>query len=174
MINFLERLNQSEIPLCMLFNKFNHKRLFNRFFAVISRLGNGVFWYVLIALLPIIYGVEGAKVSLHMMIVAIVLLLIYRRLKSATLRVRPYRFDDNILQNVAVLDQFSFPSGHTMHAVGFSTVLLQYFPEWYWLVVPFTVLVGLSRLILGLHYPSDVLAGIALGSSIAMASFMLL
>lgn len=174
MINFLDRLNQSEIPLCILFNKFNHKRLLNRFFAVISRLGNGVFWYVLIALLPLIYGIQGVKTAIHMMIVAIVLLVIYRRLKSATHRVRPYRYNNNILQNVAALDQFSFPSGHTMHAVGFTSVLLPYYPEWYWLVVPFTVLVGLSRLILGLHYPSDVLAGIGLGYSIAMVSFTLL
>jgi undecaprenyl-diphosphatase len=69
--------------------------------------------------------------------------------------------------NAAPLDQFSFPSGHTLHAVAFSVVLLAYFPGFAWLVLPFTALVGLSRMVLGLHYPSDVLAGAALGGAIA-------
>jgi undecaprenyl-diphosphatase len=71
------------------------------------------------------------------------------------------------------LDQFSFPSGHTMHAVGFSIVALSYHPELFWLLVPFAALVALSRPILGLHYPSDVVAGAALGALIASISLTL-
>jgi undecaprenyl-diphosphatase len=58
--------------------------------------------------------------------------------------------------------------------VGFSTVLLGYFPELVWLVLPFTALVALSRPVLGLHYPSDVLAGGMLGYGLAELSFLLL
>ncbi|MEZ5476312.1 MAG: phosphatase PAP2 family protein [Thiolinea sp.] len=101
-------------------------------------------------------------------------LLIYRQLKSSTARVRPYCYDTAIFQNVAVLDQFSFPSGHTLHAVSFTLVLLHYYPEWAWLVVPFTVMVALSRVVLGLHYPSDVLAGALLGTVIAEGTWSLL
>jgi undecaprenyl-diphosphatase len=71
------------------------------------------------------------------------------------------------------LDQFSFPSGHTMHAVSFSIVALAYFPALFWLVVPFATLVALSRPILGLHYPSDVIAGAALGAALAFGSLAL-
>ena len=73
----------------------------------------------------------------------------------------------------APLDRFSFPSGHTLHAVAFSLVAVHYYPGLIWLVLPFTALVAVSRLILGLHYPTDVLAGIALGGMVAMASLML-
>lgn len=69
----------------------------------------------------------------------------------------------------APLDRFSFPSGHTLHAVVFSLVATAYYPALGWLVWPFTALVALSRLVLGLHYVSDVLVGALLGASIALA-----
>ncbi len=71
------------------------------------------------------------------------------------------------------LDAFSFPSGHTLHAVAFSIVAIAYYPALAWVLVPFSLLVAMSRLVLGLHYPSDVLAGAALGALIAWLSFRL-
>lgn len=169
----LHRLNQAEIPLCMFFNRINHQQAISRFFAVISRLGDGVFWYTLMGVIPCYYGQAGIAVSLHMGLVSLVALLLYKWLKQTTQRVRPYHYSGNILQNVAALDQFSFPSGHTLHAVSFSIILVYYYPAWALLVVPFTVLVGLSRLVLGLHYPSDVLIGALIGSSLAYSSLLL-
>ncbi|MGB5600542.1 phosphatase PAP2 family protein [Thiothrix lacustris] len=173
-MKLLHQLNDREIPLCLLFNRVNHLKPISLFFAAISRLGNGVFWYVLMLMLPLIYGWQALQVSLHMALVGLAALLVYKWLKSSTERVRPYSHSDNILQNVAALDQFSFPSGHTLHAVGFSWVLLSYYPEWFVLVVPFTILVALSRVVLGLHYPSDVLMGAFLGAGLAQGSFCLL
>ncbi|QTR48001.1 phosphatase PAP2 family protein [Thiothrix litoralis] len=173
-MKLLHQLNDREIPLCLLFNRVNHLKPISLFFAAISRLGNGVFWYVLMLMLPLIYGWQALQVSLHMALVGLAALLVYKWLKSSTERVRPYSHSDNILQNVAALDQFSFPSGHTLHAVGFSWVLLSYYPEWFVLVVPFSILVALSRVVLGLHYPSDVLMGAFLGAGLAQGSFCLL
>ena len=169
----LHQLNAHEIPLCLLFNRINHLRPVSLFFALISRLGDGVFWYVLMLLLPVFYGLGAIQVSLHMAIVSVIGLGLYKWLKLSTVRVRPYRFNENILQNVAALDQFSFPSGHTLHAVSFCAVLLSYYPEWAVLVIPFAALVALSRVILGLHYPSDVLIGALLGLGLAQGSIAL-
>ncbi|MGV6810018.1 MAG: phosphatase PAP2 family protein [bacterium] len=174
MTNLLHRLNQREIPICLFFNKINQKKFTSLFFSMISRLGDGVFWYTIMLSLPFIYGKDGIYSALHMSIVGLVALLIYKWMKTSTQRVRPYHFNKNIFQNVAALDQFSFPSGHTMHAVSFSIILLSYYPEWVLLVLPFTLLVALSRLVLGLHYPSDVLIGIAIGASLSISSFFIM
>lgn len=174
MNSILHRLNQTEISSCLFFNRINHSKVISQFFSIISRLGNGIFWYVLMLSLPIIYGASALKVVAHMLAVAIVALVIYKRLKTGTQRVRPFHYNDKILQNVPALDQFSFPSGHTMHAVSFTTVLLHYYPEWMLLLIPFTILIGLSRLILGLHYPSDVIMGVIIGYGLAISSFIFL
>jgi len=76
-----------------------------------------------------------------------------------------------VQQGAAPLDAFSFPSGHTLHAVAFTLVALSYFPALAPVLVPFALLTAASRVVLGLHYPSDVLAGAALGAGIAGASF---
>lgn len=54
---------------------------------------------------------------------------------------------------MAPLDEFSFPSGHTLHAVAFSLVAMAHYPVLAWALVPFTASVAVSRVVLGLHYP---------------------
>jgi undecaprenyl-diphosphatase len=78
--------------------------------------------------------------------------LLYKWLKSRTSRPRPYQVRAAIQRGADPLDQFSFPSGHTLHAVSFSILMVAYFPALTWLVVPFAAAVPLSRLVLGLHY----------------------
>ena len=73
--------------------------------------------------------------------------------------------------HVKPLDEFSFPSGHTFHALSFTIIACSYIPELCWVLIPFAILVALSRIILGLHYPSDVLAGAILGTLMADLSF---
>jgi len=78
-----------------------------------------------------------------------------------------------ITSNARPLDQFSFPSGHTLHAVAFTTIAIAHYPQLAFLLIPFAFLVALSRMVLGLHYPSDVLAGAAIGAAIAGISLVL-
>lgn len=163
-----------DMALCQLCNRANRRRYIARFFALISRLGDGAFWYLLMVLLPFIHGMAALWASLHMLVTGLACLLVYRFLKKHTGRPRPFLASEAIFRTVPPLDQFSFPSGHTLHAVAFSIVLLTWYPVYFWLVVPFTVLVAGSRLVLGLHYPSDVLAGAVIGGLIAWLSCTLL
>jgi undecaprenyl-diphosphatase len=100
-------------------------------------------------------------------------LALYRWLKLRTSRPRPFQVYAAINAAAPALDRFSFPSGHTLHAVSFSLIAAAGFPELAPLLFPFAALVGVSRPILGLHYPSDVLAGAVLGAIVAQAALQL-
>jgi undecaprenyl-diphosphatase len=58
---------------------------------------------------------------------------------------------------------YSFPSSHAANSAGMMTILALAYPAWVWPAAAFAFLVGLSRVYLGVHYPSDVLCGFALG-----------
>ncbi|HEY0856527.1 MAG TPA: phosphatase PAP2 family protein [Albitalea sp.] len=129
----------------------------------VSWLGDGALWYALIATLPWWGGPEGVKCALYMVALGGVNLVFYKALKQRIARPRPFVSCAGIRACARSLDEFSFPSGHTMHAVAFSLLLSHYHPA---LALPlwgFTALVALSRIVLGLHYPSDVAAGALIG-----------
>lgn len=164
----IDRLYHHDLAACELSNRICQLQYIERFFALVSRLGDGVLWYTLMIVLPIIYGIEALRVSVIMAVVGLAGLACYKWLKAGTTRPRPYTVSQRIQLGTAPLDQFSFPSGHTLHAVGFTLVACSQYPELGWVLVPFTVLVAMSRVILGLHYPSDVLAGATLGAVFAL------
>jgi undecaprenyl-diphosphatase len=143
------------------------------YFAAVSRLGDGVAWYTLLALLPIFGGLAAFHASLHMAATALAGVVIYKLLKSRLVRERPFIGLAGVTALTAPLDRYSFPSGHTLHAVMFTVMLAHYVPALLWLVVPFALSVALSRVVLGLHYPTDVAAGALLGWTLAEASLLL-
>jgi undecaprenyl-diphosphatase len=118
-------------------------------------------------------GTRGAFAAAHMLATGAVALALYRWLKRWTRRPRPFCCCDGVVAHVPPLDEFSFPSGHTLHAVSFSIVALAYFPVLASLLFVLCALIAASRVVLGLHYPSDVLAAIAIGSALGGISLWL-
>lgn len=159
--------------LCLRFNRMSHRVWIRRLFGGVSRLGDGMFWYALWLALLLRFGADAFQAVVHMISTGLVCGVIYKLLKAHTLRPRPYQTHPDITLFAAPLDQFSFPSGHTLHAVAFGILAVAYYPWLVWLVLPFTLLVAASRVILGLHYPSDVLVGAAIGAAVAMTTMSL-
>lgn len=168
------RLVRREGRWCRHANALGRLGGWRAYFATISRLGDGVFWYVLMGAMVALDGMQGLRASAHLAAVGAISLLLYKGLKRWTRRPRPFAADRRIRAWVAPLDEFSFPSGHTLHAVAFSIVALAYYPWLAWLLVPFTASVALSRVVLGLHYPSDVLAATGIGTLLAAGSLWML
>ena len=166
------RVDAFEYAWCLRLNRGCNVRLVKDVFSTVSRLGDGIFWYTLILLLPIVYGEAGLMPALRMTIVGFTGLALYKYLKSRLIRERPYISLAGIVAGTKALDRYSFPSGHTLHAVSFTVLAVASFAELAILLIPFAVLVAASRVVLGLHYPSDVLAGGTLGA--ALASFSML
>jgi undecaprenyl-diphosphatase len=168
-----ERLRAGESGWCLRANGLCARRGVRGFFGAISRLGDGPFWYGLMAVLVLADGRDGLAASLHLAATGAIALLAYKLLKRWTRRPRPFASDVRIRAWVAPLDEFSFPSGHTLHAVAFTLVALAHYPALAWLLIPFSASVAASRVVLGLHYPSDVLAATVIGSTLSGLSLWL-
>lgn len=166
----LRRINAMDLAAIIQLNRLGRWVNLSRFFRLVSRLGDGWFWYALILALPALYGHAGAVVSLHIGLTALINIALYKYLKTRLIRPRPFNKRREIECGAPIMDQYSFPSGHTLHAVCFTTMMFPYYPESIWILLPFTVLVAFSRMILGLHYPTDVLAGGTIGFVMARLS----
>lgn len=164
----LERLVNFDMRVCGYLNRHVEKRLVRGFFTLVSRLGDGLFWYSLMTILPFVYGMGDIVVSLRMGAAGVSGLIIYKLIKSFTERPRPFVKSKSIVPGTAPLDQYSFPSGHTLHATSFSLTATHFHPELGWVLLPFAMLVAMSRIVLGLHYPTDVLAGAVIGLNLAL------
>lgn len=159
---------------CLRLNRASALRPVRIAFRAISRLGDGLFWYALMAGLLVVEGARAVGPVAHMAAVGTAGVLLYKWLKGRTARPRPYQVRSAIRLGADPLDRFSFPSGHTLHAVAFAIVVSVHYPSLAMLVGAFAALAAASRVVLGLHYPTDVLAGAGIGAALALGSFALL
>jgi undecaprenyl-diphosphatase len=164
---FMARVDAAEVGLCRRLNRGASFAIPRLVFRIASRLGDGVLWYLLILLLPVLYGTAALRPALVMALTGAAGVAIYWLLKRLFVRERPFITHAAIDLAAAPLDRYSFPSGHTLHAVAFAWQASAHFPELGWVLLPLAGLIAASRVVLGLHYPSDVLAGAAIGAVLA-------
>jgi undecaprenyl-diphosphatase len=164
---FIARIDAAEYSICRKLNRGAAFAFPRRLFQIASRLGDGVIWYVLLGLLPLLYGSVAIKPAIIMALTGILGVVLYKALKRVFVRERPFITHSTIDLAMAPLDRYSFPSGHTLHAVSFAWQATAHFPELGWVLVPLAGLIAASRVVLGLHYPTDVLAGAAIGAALA-------
>ena len=152
----------------MLANAAARRRMVRALFCSVSRLGDGMAWYALMAMMPLWLGwTQGLRAASHMLLVGAVGLVLYKFLKRTLVRERPFVGLVGIECAMPPLDRYSFPSGHTLHAVSFTLVALAHYPGFAAWLIPFTASIAVSRVFLGVHYPSDVLAATGIGATLA-------
>lgn len=166
----IEYFNEVEGGICLKLNRLSRHPWVHQLFSVVSRLGDGGIWALLAAALLLQEGPAALPLVAQMAVTAAIGVLIYKFMKNRLVRERPYINHGGILCGTAPLDRYSFPSGHTLHATSFAILFSQFEPLWIPIVVPFAALVAASRVILGLHYPSDVVVGAAIGTALASLS----
>jgi undecaprenyl-diphosphatase len=88
---------------------------------------------------------------------------VYWLVKRFVTRLRPFVEIPGVTMLLPPPDEFSFPSGHTAAALVMTTVSSIVFPGFMFFMVPLSMGIGISRVYLGVHYPSDVVAGAFLG-----------
>lgn len=152
-----------------------HSDILTEAMKIITSLGNyGLMWIVLSAIL-IAYPKTRAKgismaISLIIMFISVNIIV-----KPFIDRARPFEADMEILKNIAVSlpKDGSFPSGHTAAAFAASVCAFCYNKRQGMLLLIIAFLIGISRLYLGVHFPTDVMGGIIFGTLSGITGFKL-
>lgn len=169
----VDYLNHLELNLCLRVNALSRREVVRRFFSIVSWLGNYPAWVLFGVIVAAQQGPGTAIFAVQALATAFAGIFIYKFLKKRLVRERPYVTHGEIVCGTPPLDRYSFPSGHTLHAVCLASLYGAYEPAMLIVMAPFAVLVAASRIVLGLHYPSDVAIGGLIGALLAAASLAL-
>ncbi len=137
-----------------------------------TRMGDGWLWYSLGALLVAFGGSRGYVAFGAAGAAAILGILVFKALKKLSHRPRPCEYQPHCWAKVLPPDKFSFPSGHTMTAFSIALVVSFFYPSLEGPLYFLAISIGVSRIVLGMHFLSDVLAGAIIGSALGLASIV--
>ncbi len=167
---WLQSLQNYDLRMLLWFFHRQHRALWIAFSRALSRSGDGTLQLLLPGLFWLIDGSAGKQLFIAAAVVFAIERPLYWCLKNSCQRRRPPEAIPSFQSVVNASDRFSFPSGHTCAAFALATLVTLHYgalaaPLYLWATG-----VGLSRVVLGVHFPSDTLAGAAIGTLIAWAT----
>ncbi len=172
MVHFLIVL---DTKLFLFFNSTIANPFFDAVMPFITHLHN---WSIPIALFAIYLGVKQGKKGRIALGLILITLLFTDQISSFVLkpwvgRVRPCHVLENIRLLVNCGGKFSFPSSHATNMAGFAVILTFFYRRYWYFFWGMALLIGFSRIYVGVHYPGDVFFGLLIGGSIGWLVFFI-
>ena len=151
-------------------NRWHAPRWIRVWMICATRGGDGWLWYAMGIVILLAGGDRRFWAVGAALLAAVSGMTLFLRLKKATGRRRPCAIEPHCWATLLPPDQFSFPSGHTITAFSISVTLSHFYPELTTGLLFCAVSIAASRILLGMHFLSDVLAGAVIGTTVACAS----
>lgn len=160
--------NEYELPVLRAMHDAMQSDFSDAFFSFITKLGDGgIFWIILAA--GLLFFKKTRRAGLAMSFALILGLCVTNlTIKPLVARIRPYVAAPSIVLIIPPESEFSFPSGHTSTSFECAFALWLNHKKAGALALLLAAVIGLSRLYLMVHYPTDVIAGALLGVGIAV------
>ena len=170
----LKTVSNIDVIAFLWFNQFQSSKLVRTYFKIISRTGDGHL-YVALIITALITQSSDNLIWVKTLLLAFALELpCFLLLKAFFKRQRPFNQLPSCLRAVQPSDEFSMPSGHTAAAFVMASLTAQFYPDLSLFAYSWASLIGLSRVVLGVHYPTDIAAGAILGLGCASIAQSLL
>ncbi len=153
-----------------IFYFFNHTLstgFLDKFFSIITDVNNWYIAYIILAGIAVTKGGKRGRIA----VAGIIILIIftdqtgYKLLKEIFQRIRPCNVLPDVITPIDCRGSFSFPSNHALNNFAAATFLWRLFPKFKWVFFITAFFVALSRVYLGLHYPSDIAVGAIIGAT---------
>jgi undecaprenyl-diphosphatase len=142
-----------------------------RLWAIVAtRAGDGWLWYIT-GLAVLLFGGEARLTAIASAgSAALVGIGLFKSLKKLSGRRRPCEIEPHCWATLLPPDQFSFPSGHTITAFAVALSLAEFYPALLPVLLFCALSIATSRILLGMHFLSDVVVGAIIGSGLALSS----
>ena len=166
-------IDRRDRTLMLRVNHWHAPRWIRIWMLCATRGGDGWLWYAMGAVVLLAGGDQRFWAVGAAALAAGLGTAVFLRLKKATGRRRPCAIEPHCWATLLPPDQFSFPSGHTITAFAVAVSLSRFYPELSLGLLFCALSVAASRILLGMHFLSDVVAGAAIGSGLACAAVCL-
>jgi len=167
MLSYIDRRDHT---LMLRVNRWHAPRWIRVWMLCATRGGDGWLWYAM-GVVILLAGGDRRFAAVGAALLAEGLgVTLFLRLKKATGRTRPCAIEPHCWATLLPPDQFSFPSGHTITAFAVAVSLSSFYPDMATGLLFCALSIAASRVLLGMHFLSDVLAGAAIGTTVACAS----
>lgn len=152
-------------------NRHFHNRLLNGFFQSITHAGGARFTILSVLFMIAISSGQLRSIAVSSALALAISHLPVHFIKKWYPRKRPYIILENSFFPANPLQDHSFPSGHTTAIFSVVLPFVLGMPVLTAILLPIALMVGISRVYLGLHYPTDVFVGALLGTLAGVLSY---